>query len=78
MKYEAARMDVFVLLGGGEIRVPEGWDVTINVSAIGGAVDDKRATLPTTEEHRPKLLITGTVLFGGIEVKGLNAKKKDN
>jgi predicted membrane protein len=69
MKYEAARMDVFILLGGGEIRVPEGWDVAIQVSAIGGAVYDKRVVLPTTDEHRPKLLITGTVLFGGVEVK---------
>jgi hypothetical protein len=69
MKYETARMDVFILLGGGEIRVPEGWDVAIQVSAIGAAVDDKRVALPTTDEHRPKLLFTGTVLFGGIEVK---------
>jgi predicted membrane protein len=69
MKYETARMDVFILFGGGEIRVPEGWDVAIKVSAIGGAVDDRRLALPTTDEHRPKLLITGSVMFGGIEVK---------
>jgi predicted membrane protein len=69
MKHESARIDVFILFGGGEIIIPEDWEVSVHASAIGGAVDNKRASLPVTEAPRPKLLITGTVLFGGVEVK---------
>ena len=69
MKHDITRIDVFILFGGGEIRVPEGWDVSVQVSAILGGVDDKTADSPVTDSKRPKLLITGTVLFGGVEVK---------
>ena len=69
MKHDSARVDVFVLCGGGEIIVPEGWEVAVQVSAIVGAVDSKKLDPPLTDAKRPKLLITGTVLFGGIEVK---------
>ncbi|MCL1909005.1 MAG: cell wall-active antibiotics response protein [Holophagaceae bacterium] len=69
MKYDTARIDVFCMMGGGEIRVPEGWEVTIQASAIAGAVDDKTKALPATEEKSPKLLITGSVIFGGVIVK---------
>ena len=69
MKHDTARIDVFVLFGGGEIRVPESWDVSVQVSAILGGVDNKTVDSPVADSKRPKLLITGTVLFGGVEVK---------
>jgi len=69
MKHEAARIDVFALFGGGEILVPEGWEVSVLVSAVAGGVEDKTINLPTAAGARPKLLVTGTVMFGGIELK---------
>jgi len=69
MKHETTRIDVFVLFGGGEIRVPEDWDVSVEASAIAGGVDDKTVNPPVSDSSRPKLLITGSVLFGGLEVK---------
>ena len=69
MKHDTARIDVFILFGGGEIRVPKDWDVSVQVSAILGGVDNKTVDSPVTDSKRPKLLITGTVLFGGVEVK---------
>jgi len=66
---EYVRLDVFTLFGGGEIRVPEGWDVVIQATAIAGGVDNKRVPLPSCDASRPRLLISGTVLFGGVEVK---------
>jgi len=69
MKHETARIDVFVLFGGGEILVPEGWEVSVMVSAVAGGVEDKTINLPTVAGARPKLLVTGTVMFGGIELK---------
>jgi len=69
MKHEATRIDVFVLFGGGEILVPEGWEVSVLVSAVAGGVEDKTINLPTAAGTRPKLLVTGTAMFGGIELK---------
>jgi predicted membrane protein len=65
----SAQLDLFILFGGGEIRVPEGWDVVVQVTAIAAGVDNKAATLPLEDGTRPKLVITGTMLFGGAEIK---------
>jgi len=69
MKSDTARIDVFAMFGGGEIRVPEGWEVSVQASAIAGSVEDKTIGLPAADFKRPRLLITGSVLFGGVEVK---------
>jgi predicted membrane protein len=63
-----ARIDVFVLFGGGEIQVPEGWEVQNQATAIFGGVNDKTQTHALSTET-PKVLLTGLVLFGGVELK---------
>lgn len=68
MKEDTARVDVFVLLGGGEIRIPEEWDVTVQVTTIAGGVGDKTPP-PSASGQRPRLILTGMVLFGGIEIR---------
>lgn len=65
-----ARLDIFVLFGGGELLVPEGWDVVVRATSLFGAVDDK--TRPAAAQEgvtRPTLVITGLTLFGGIDIK---------
>jgi hypothetical protein len=64
-----ARIDVFVLFGGGEIRVPEGWEVANRATAMFGALNDNTHHGPSPDEGRPKLVVTGLILFGGTEVK---------
>jgi len=64
-----ARIDVFVLFGGGEIRVPDGWEVSNRATAIFGALNDGTHHGPTATEGRPRLVVTGLILFGGTEVK---------
>lgn len=64
-----ARIDVFVLFGGGEIRVPEGWEIANRATAIAGALNDGTHHGPGSGESRPRLVITGLILFGGTEVK---------
>lgn len=64
-----ARLDVFVLFGGGEIRVPEGWEVVSRATAIAGAVSDNTYHGALGPQDRPRLLLTGLILFGGTEVK---------
>jgi predicted membrane protein len=64
-----ARIDVFVLFGGGEIRVPEGWEVSNRATAIAGALNDSTQHGLGPAGNRPRLVVTGLILFGGTEVK---------
>ncbi len=58
-----------MLFGGGEIRVPEGWEVVHQVTAMFGALNDGTHHGPNLQGDRPRLLVTGLILFGGTEVK---------
>jgi len=63
-----ARLDVFAWWGGGEIRVPEDWNVSVQVLPIlGGTGDKTRHPAPGTEAGT--LVVTGTVVMGGVEIK---------
>jgi hypothetical protein len=66
-----AVLDLFILFGGGEIQVPQGWDVDVRATALFGAVEDKTTHLIQEEggPARPKLILTGLVLFGGCDIK---------
>ena len=64
-----ATLDIFVLFGGAEIRVPEGWEVVIQTTSIFGSTEDKTYAPATNETARPRLVLTGLVLFGGVEVQ---------
>jgi hypothetical protein len=64
-----ARIDVFVLFGGGEIRVPDGWEISNRATAMFGALNDTTHHGPSPMEARPRLVVTGLILFGGTEVK---------
>jgi Domain of unknown function (DUF5668) len=65
---DSARVDLFVLFGGGEIRVPEGWEVQTPLTSIAGGVGDKTRP-PSASGPRPRLVLTGLVLFGGVEIR---------
>ena len=71
MAGDSAVIDVFCFCGGGEIRVPENWNVSLKVVAIFGGTDDKtRHELPPPGgTPRKDLLVTGFILFGGLGVK---------
>jgi len=64
-----ARVDIFVLFGGGEIRVPEGWEIANRATSIMGSVGDSTYHGGEAQAGRPRLVLTGLTLFGGIEVK---------
>lgn len=64
----SARIDVFVLFGGGEIRVPEGWEVQNQATAIFGGIVDKTPPQALTSD-RPRIQLIGLVLFGGVEIR---------
>ena len=54
--------------GGLKIVVPAHWNVQNDVNAIFGGVDDKRKIYPTLDNNKT-LILKGTALFGGVEIK---------
>lgn len=64
-----AVLDVTALFGGATLLVPSHWNVISEaVAAIMGEVKDKRV-MKTLPEANKTLVIKGTVMFGGIDIK---------
>ena len=62
-----AVIDVLAFWGGIDIRVPRGWRIENNITAIlGGIVDKTDRDVPA---GAPTLVIRGTVIMGGVEIK---------
>ena len=63
---EPAVIDVFAFWGGVEVVVPDTWAVDVRALPVLGGVEN-RARPPADQAQR--LVITGTVVMGGVEVK---------
>lgn len=63
---DTAVIDVLVLMGGIEIKVPPDWEVSNRAVAIMGGAADRSAG---TQGARHHLVIRGLVLMGGVEIK---------
>ncbi len=62
-----AVIDIFVMWGGVELKVPEDWRVTTQTQPIlGGVVDRTRAPKRGSEKS---LILKGSAIMGGIEVR---------
>ena len=62
-----AVLDVFVLMGGAEIKVPAGVKVRSDAGTVLGGVEVKSD--PKAGKNAPTLVLTGTIVMGGVEVK---------
>lgn len=64
------KLDVFAVFGGFTFILPSDWDVQLEVTAIFGALVDKRKHIkPSETGNNKQLRIKGFVLFGGGEIK---------
>ena len=61
-------IDVFMLMGGATIRVPEGWSVDVNTARIMGDVKDRR-TGARDGTDAPRLIIRGFIMMGGMTIR---------
>ncbi len=61
-------IDVFYMFGGSKIRVPQDWDVHLNVTGIFGAMTDKRTLVDPNKNPEKTLYVKGLALFGGAEL----------
>lgn len=65
-----AALNVFILMGGAEIRAPKEWNIIIDVLPIMGGVEDQIFKYPASVVNsEKKIYLTGNVLMGGIEIK---------
>ncbi len=63
-------IDILVLMGGANFMVPSDWNVRLEVTSImGGFSDSRKISAEVQTDATKELLIKGTVLFGGGEVK---------
>jgi predicted membrane protein len=60
-------LEVFVLFGGIEMRIPDDWTVVSELEVILGGFDDRKADPPKDDSKR--FILRGTVLMGGVEVR---------
>jgi len=63
-------IDVFCMFGGTSFIVPSDWNVRNEVTAIfGGFSDDRRPAPDNPINEKKELIIKGTVIFGGGDIK---------
>jgi hypothetical protein len=61
-----AVIDVFAVMGGLEIKVPDSWVIEVRATPVLGAIRDTR--LPASGSG-PRLIVRGMVFLGGVEFK---------
>ena len=61
-----AVIESVAIFGGPEIRVPEDWNVKLDVLTLFGAAEDTRPRTEVSDE--PDLVVTGVTIFGGVEI----------
>jgi predicted membrane protein len=64
----SALLEVVAIFGGVKIIVPADWDVQINVVHIFAGTGDKRTAQPNPG-NKKVLMVTGTAIFGGIDIR---------
>jgi len=73
MQGDTAELELNAVFGGVELRVPDHWNVEArNQTMFGGYSDKTRNSMRAPDPANPgskTLIISGSVMFGGIEVK---------
>ncbi len=64
-----AVIELTIVFGGTKLIVPSNWTVKSEAVTIFGGMEDKRNMQNITDNPEKTLRITGTVIFGGIEIK---------
>lgn len=64
-----AVIDTTTIFGGLKLVIPSNWTVKSRAAIVFGGIEDKRAVTPVTDGTEKVLLIKGTVMFGGIDIK---------
>ncbi|HRQ52146.1 MAG TPA: LiaF-related protein [Agriterribacter sp.] len=64
-----AKLDITQIFGGTKLIVPAHWTIKSTVTSIFGGFEDKRSPSNIAPDPDKVLIIDGTTIFGGIEIK---------
>jgi hypothetical protein len=64
-----AVVHIEAVFGGGEIRIPPSWRVSIETHAFGGAFMDETYARPDATAPAKTLIVRGSTVFGGVVIK---------
>ncbi len=67
-----ATIEMTIVMGGAQIKIPEGWNVRVDTGSILGGVDEHGAS---DEAEPPDLVLKGKGVMGGVLI---THKKPDN
>jgi predicted membrane protein len=62
-------LDVSVVFGGAELIIPANWKVRSEMTTVLGSVEDKRPIIQGGTEPEKTLILKGSVVLGGLEIK---------
>lgn len=63
-------LEVRATFGGCEIIVPSDWEIKNEIESVFGSVEDQRSIRPSEQaENRKTLVLRGSCVFGGVEIK---------
>ena len=65
---DEAVVEIFAMWGGAEILVPDSWKVDLEILPLLGGFEDTTRADPAAEKN-PRLVVKGTVIMGGGEIK---------
>jgi predicted membrane protein len=63
-----ARLDITQIMGGTKLIVPAHWEIRSELTTVFGNIEDKRQQTAVTNPDKV-LIIDGTSIFGGIEIR---------
>lgn len=66
---DEAVLELTTIFGGATLVVPSNWSIKSEAVTIFGGIQDKRSMPNLTESSTKILVLKGTVIFGGIEIK---------
>jgi hypothetical protein len=65
-------LDVVQAFGGVKLIVPSNWELKSELTSILGGIDDKRSVPTSAVTNNKRLIITGTCIFGSIDIRSYN------
>jgi hypothetical protein len=70
MQGDVAVLQVDVVFGGTELRIPDTWSAVVQGTGVFGAfADNSRQPDPSRIPNPKRLIVKGAAVFGGVEVK---------
>ncbi|HMR92019.1 MAG TPA: LiaF-related protein [Chitinophagaceae bacterium] len=64
-----AVLEITALFGGATLVVPSNWAIKSEAFTLFGGISDKRKIGPLTDSAHKTIILKGTMIFGGLEIK---------